>query len=55
MNRKQITVGLWLVAGAVAMVVAGRAVVAQLDYNKAVARFEQAIGTTLEQHKIALK
>lgn len=31
-----------------------RAVVAQLDYNKAVARFEQASGTTLEQHKIAV-
>ncbi len=32
-----------------------RAVVAQLDYNKAVARFEQAVGTTLEQHKISVK
>ncbi|MEO8024920.1 MAG: TolC family protein [Bryobacteraceae bacterium] len=32
-----------------------RAVVAQLDYNKAVARFEQAVGSTLEQHHIAVK
>ena len=31
MNRGRLTVGLWLVAGVVAMVIAGRAVVAQLE------------------------
>ena len=32
-----------------------RAVVAKLDLNKAIARVEQALGTTLEAHQITLK
>lgn len=32
-----------------------RAVVAKLDLNKAIARVEQALGSTLEEHKITLK
>lgn len=32
-----------------------RAVVAQLDFNKAVARLEQAVGSTLEAHRLELK
>ncbi|MBI3280540.1 MAG: TolC family protein [Acidobacteria bacterium] len=32
-----------------------RVLVARLDFNKSVARLEQALGSTLEQHKIVLK
>ena len=32
-----------------------RSLVAKLDYNKAVARLEQAMGATLESHHITLK
>ncbi|HBY62449.1 MAG TPA: hypothetical protein DEH78_21715, partial [Solibacterales bacterium] len=32
-----------------------RAVVAQLDFNRAVARLEQAVGATLERHKITVQ
>ncbi len=32
-----------------------REVVAHLDYNKAIARLRQALGTTLQAHKISVK
>ena len=32
-----------------------RAVLAHLDFNKAVARLEQAVGTTLPNHNVTLK
>ncbi len=32
-----------------------RVVVANLDFNKAISRLEQALGATLDSHKVALK